>query len=176
MVKIPNIKIPPIKDREGLKKAIKKLKPVDCYYSVSCWLNPRKIRGKKNPYPHYKYADNLFIYADLPFDIDAHKKKPLWKAKEESEKLVKFIKKKYGKEPHYTLFSGNGYQVIYKWKPKNINIRNPMKSYQKLREKIIKEIPKRIEIDENVTRNLYGVIRLPNTMHHNGEIAQLFPF
>ena len=114
------------------------------YVSVGYFLNAHRIQGKikKNS---YKYADSLFLWSDLLFDIDVEDLKDLEIARQDGIKILDFMKNERNFKLKKIQFSGShGFHIVYKEK-KHIKEQNPLKRiklYENNREELIEKIKK----------------------------------
>jgi len=158
------------RNKEDLRDALLKYRPLSAYYSVSTFLNPKTARGIKEK----QLSKRLLLNSDIPIDLDAHDGE-FEKAKQDTIKLIKEMKK-VGYKRKYIAFSGGGFHVVYK---SNIpKIRNPKEREKNLkleRLKIVLHIKsKDISIDEDITLDINRVLRLPNTINiRRGQISKI---
>lgn len=156
--RLQNGKIIIIKDRVRNKKILRKwlikLNPKDVYYSAGCFLQPTKLRGDK--------TKNRMLFKDLAFDIDSeepHSLEDLENARVTTLKVIRKMCQSFNLSPNYILFTGGkGFQVVY------------YKS--KLKSEDVKNILDLKEVDEQVTKDKYRVIRLPKTYHNSGRLSR----
>lgn len=156
-----------IKDSRTLNKWILKRKPLDVYYSSSCWLSPYNVGAKSEV-----LSDNLFLFSDLVFDIDGKyfSNKHIENARKETIKLINYLEAK-NIEIKYLAFSGSkGFHVICKEPIRNdVKFDSPLKREENaklFRKEITKEIiDNNIRIDTRVTVDSRRIMRVPGTIN-----------
>lgn len=154
-----------IRCSKDLQGWLVKKKPLDVYYTIGRFLSPETLGPKTN-----KVAENLFLGADLVFDID---KAPfsiqnVEKARLETLRLMNFLN---GQKIaiKYVAFSGaKGFHIVCQdpfeyIEASPIERENRAKNYRiQLTEKIRAQ---EIEIDSKVTTDTRRILRLPGTIN-----------
>jgi DNA primase catalytic subunit len=175
-----------IKTKGELQKWILKLGGVDLYYSTSAWLNPQKVSTKGDS-GTYIVSDNLILWNDLVFDIDAKepiKERGLDLARKSTWNLYQGMKKYEDRfEFKYCAFTGyKGFRLVYQDKqtmPENARARldyieNNRKIFIVKLLKDIKSASKKTKLyfyklepffDEKITINPLCVIRVLGSVH-----------
>ncbi len=148
-----------------LSEFFKKRKIYEAYYSTSQYLNPHKIkqRNTENEY------STIYMKTDIFFDIDFApiSKRNLNRAKEESLKVLDYIKDK-GWRIKYIAFSGSkGFHISVK---DPINYEGTPKEREfkaiEMRKKWLNEIKDEgITIDEGVFTDTRRIVRIPGTFN-----------
>ncbi len=162
-----------IRTAEELQQVLVKKTPLDVYYSVGRWLNPTVV----GPVPldddnsFGRYSRNLFLGADLVFDIDVPplSRKNLAKAQAITKSLISFLSEHHNLKPRYLAFSGGkGFHAVYDC-PFTAEIADPLKREkyaQKERKKLADEIvAEGIEIDAPITYDTRRIFRVPGTLN-----------
>lgn len=160
-----------IRDRQELRKKLLEYLPDSVYYSTSCFLNPKKVKGIMDPFVSHR---NL-LYSDMALDFDSHNCS-IYHARYSAEIAINIIEKEFQNfKRKYILFSGGGFHVVYKHMiPEIANPKEREKFIRKEREKVIKRLNKSAIFDEEITRDLNRVIRLPFTINvKRGQIAKI---
>lgn len=159
--KIPN----QINETKVFNSWLQKIKPLDVYYSTSCWLNPVRVGAKSEI-----VSENLFLFSDLVFDLDGKntKMKSIEDARKESIKLLDFI------DDHnfmikYIAFSGSkGFHIVCD-DPIENSIESPLEREEKTKiysKEITQEVLESgIKIDSRVTVDTRRIIRVPGTIN-----------
>ncbi|MFX0181740.1 MAG: DNA primase small subunit domain-containing protein [Candidatus Hodarchaeota archaeon] len=154
-----------ISSNRSFNKWILKRKPLDVYYSTSCWLAPTNVGPKSEI-----LSENLFLFSDLAFDIDGknYRKKSLEKARKETIKLLEFLDD-CNIRVKYIAFSGSkGFHVVCE-DPFECIMQDPLE-----REEMTKEMKRQIaqevlsqgiEIDSRVTVDSRRILRVPGTIN-----------
>lgn len=157
-----NFKTFSIRNKEQLRKLLIQFTPIDVYYSSSQFINPKRVQGRLT-----KKQDLLFLSQDIIIDIDAEENQPFMDIVKISKRIVKL----FG-IPNYILrTSDKGIQIAYKDDMKGINklsIEDRMKLYEQKRKEFVQLFD---GIDKPITTDLYRVVRLPKTIHHNGTVC-----
>lgn len=146
-----------VKDAKHLQALAVKFAPQHIYYSLTTWLDPTTVRGRKNL--------SIPLWSDLVFDVDSDN---LQHAKTETLKLLKYLRDA-GYKDLRVLFTGHkGFHVYvrdfsYEKYPEDPVERG--KYFEKVKKKIIEEVlSEGIEVDPNLW-DLYRVVRVPNTLN-----------
>src|SRR3990167_10484632 len=121
--------------RQNKKKinSVEKLKefigdsPSSVYVSVSQFLNPHKVYGKKPKHSQYVTADNLLLKSDLLFDVDDEEDLSL--AHKEAKEIIRFMKKKPYRLINIRFSGTKGFHLLYA-DNKKISENNPQKRIQ----------------------------------------------
>ena len=142
-----------IRDKATLRKWLKRMSPMDVYYSSGCFLDPTKVKGNKTP--------SYLLFRDIPFDLDAEKPygvNELDVVRKSTIKLIKAIKQKLNKKPMAIIFTGGkGFQVVYEFKTKD--------------EDALMEFSTFKGVDTEITTDKFRVIRCPLTVNKRGKVA-----
>jgi len=117
------------------------------YVSVSQFLNPERIYGKRIKNSVWKEADNLMLQSDMLFDLDHD---DLSIAHKDGKKIIEFMKNETEYKLHNIRYSGNkGFHLLYR--PVNAICSSDYKSnYKPLldsREKLVARLPSLVTID-----------------------------
>ncbi|MFX0051793.1 MAG: DNA primase small subunit domain-containing protein [Candidatus Hermodarchaeota archaeon] len=154
-----------ISNNHSFNKWIQRRKPLDIYYSTSCWLAPTIVGAKGGV-----LSENLFLFSDLAFDIDGkdYRKKSLEKARKETLKLLDFLKD-HNIPVKYIAFSGSkGFHVVCK-DPFDRSIEDALEREEKTKEtkrQIAQELLSQgIKIDSRVTVDSRRILRVPGTIN-----------
>ncbi|MFX0173155.1 MAG: hypothetical protein ACFE9L_14760 [Candidatus Hodarchaeota archaeon] len=154
-----------ISNNKSFNKWIQRRKPLDVYYSTSCWLSPTTVGAKGEI-----LSENLFLFSDLAFDIDGkdYRIKSLEKARKETITLLEFLKD-HNISVKYIAFSGSkGFHVVCK-DPFNRSIEDPLEREEKTKEmkkQIAQELLNQgIKIDSRVTVDSRRILRVPGTIN-----------
>ncbi len=131
--------------------------PQHVYYSLTTWLNPTTVHGRK--------SIAIPLWSDLVFDVDAGNIKI---ARSETLKLIRYLKS-MGYRKFKVLFSGHkGFHVYvqdFKYDRYPEDPRERGAYFEKVKKKIHEEIlSEGIGIDPNLW-DLYRVVRVPNTLN-----------
>jgi hypothetical protein len=159
--KVPDI----IRSTPDLREWILKKKPLDVYYSTACFLAPDKVGSRTE-----KISENLFLYADLVFDIDFEPfcVRNIERARLQALKLLDFLKRKKI-EIKYLAFSGSkGFHVVCKdpWKYAEASPLDRESKAKQFRKSLAEEISGLgIKIDSKVTVDTRRILRLPGTIN-----------
>jgi len=155
-----------IRTPETLQRWLTRYRPSDVYYSTSCWLAPENL-GRREGTP---LADNLFLSADIVFDID---RSPfscttLEDARWDTQKLVNFCQNE-GMPVKYIAFSGSkGFHVICtdtaRYDAADPRIREDMAKAK--RKDILARVQETgIVVDPKITPDTRRIIRVPGTIN-----------
>ncbi len=154
-----------IRDSRVLKSWVLKKQPLDIYYSVARFLSPQTVGPASE-----KISDNLFLGADLAFDIDKQpfRVRNIEKARIQTLNLIGFLQEQ--KIPvKYIAFSGSkGFHVLCedKFDYGECTPLQREKKAKQLRKTLCEQIlAKGIEIDSKVTVDTRRIIRLPGTIN-----------
>lgn len=158
--------------REKLYAALARMVPRNAFFTPVKWLNPIYVRKSK------KELDVMLSFP-LFFDIDMKQlEKPTFdEAKNDVEKLIDYIKQKYGLSPDLVVFSGRqGFHVYYwKFNKEELIKESPNKrlsEFKRRRSEILQEIKVAdITVDYRVTADPYRIMRIPNTLHGETGLA-----
>ncbi|MFX1250652.1 MAG: hypothetical protein ACFFCZ_03475 [Promethearchaeota archaeon] len=142
-----------------------KRKPLDVYYSTSCWLAPHKVGAKSNI-----ASQNLFLFSDLVFDIDENhfSVRNIEKARRETIRLCDIIKED-NITIKYISFSGSkGFHVVCN-DPFEVSAESPLQREKETKEYKVaiakKMLEKGIKIDPKVTVDTRRILRVPGTIN-----------
>ena len=166
-----------VRSAEELQSILARLAPLDVYYSVGRWLNPCSVgaRPPRSDDPQIlpgHYSKNLFLGADLAFDIDVPplSRKNLASAQAITRNLVAFLSERYHLSPRYLAFSGGkGFHVVYDdiFHPRDAA--DPLERERRVKERrqeLVREIlDEGIAIDGAVTKDTRRILRLPGTVN-----------
>lgn len=154
-----------IRNETVLQKWLVLLDPLDVYYSVARFLDPQKVGPRTE-----KISENMFLGADLVFDID---REPfsvykIEQARKETIKLFGFLKTK-NIQTKYIAFSGaKGFHVVCT-DPFEYMQENPLErehEAKKFRQEITKEMTAQgLKFDTKVTVDTRRILRLPGTLN-----------
>jgi DNA primase catalytic subunit len=160
-----------VRNNNTFNKWILQKKPLDVYYSTSCWLAPENVGARSDI-----FSQNLFIYSDLVFDIDGkgHKEKYIEKARKESIKLIEYLDQN-GFRLKYISFSGSkGFHVVCH-NPVKDQITDPLAREEntknvsaQISNKILAE---GIKIDPRVTVDTRRILRVPGTINSKSGLS-----
>lgn len=156
-----------VNSKEKLRRLLLKYVPLDVYYSQSLWVNPVNV-GVVSKIPLY---NNLFIKNEVHFDVDDSN---LNRARLKTLDLV-FVLKDLGFKIKSIRFSGSkGFHVVIYYDD-DLCISDPFlreREVQLRRKRLLNKVKKRggelnkkICVDENITLNTRGIIRLPGTVN-----------
>ena len=176
-----------IRDVYDFKEALRKLGGVDLYYSTSSWLNPHKISAKSKS-GSYRVADNLLLGADLVFDVDAETPitlESLDLARKSASNLYEGMKAFSDRfdfvDVQWT--GGKGFRLFYEdrcfgdsipsdphkriehWTKNRKIFIDELLSYIKNKEFKSKFYKIRTFFDEEVSKNIMGVVRINGSVH-----------
>jgi len=155
-----------LRTREQLYIALARHIPKNAYFTPVKWLNPIYV-GKSR-----KELDVMLSFP-LFFDIDMKQlKEPTFHAtKKNTERLIDFIRKKYGISPDLVTFSGRQGFHVYYWEfdQQELMKQSPngrLAQFKKRRKEILLEIQDAdITVDYRITADPYRIMRIPNTLH-----------
>lgn len=160
-LKVPDV----IRTPKDLQRWLIEKQPLDAYYSVAKYLNPRTVGPKT-----HRVSDNLFLGADLVFDIDERPFTPknMEKAKNTVLNLLAWLD---GKQisVNYIAFSGSkGFHVVCQ-DPFLYDHENPLDREHAAKENrtaIVGELDAQgIAIDAKVTKDTRRIFRVPGTIN-----------
>ena len=174
-----------INNEETLRKHLIKHTPINCYFSVSSWLNPTKTSYKTyaKDWDGREHRDkNGFLYSDFVVDCDH-------KDREEVELIYKYMLDQGIPEDKLQLrFSGAGWHVIVKQWYRNKDIVDPIErekhAYQQMQKFSKKMIDKGFEFDYIIQNDAVNspsadtrrVTKLPNTFTKYGNKSEIVEF
>jgi len=146
-----------IKSPEHLQRLLIKYAPQHVYYSLTTWLDPTTVRGRKSP--------AVPLWSDLVFDIDADRLQP---AKEIAMRLISYLQS-MGYKKFRVLFTGNkGFHIYvddFKYDKYPEDYRERLRYFERKKRSIIDELLSAgIDIDPTLW-DAYRVVRLPNTLN-----------
>lgn len=171
-----------INNEETLRQHLIEHTPINCYFSVSSWLNPSKTSYKTyaKDWDGRKHRDkNGFLYSDFVVDCDH-------KDREEVELIYKFMLDQGIPEDKLQLrFSGAGWHVIVKQWYRNREIADPIErekhAYQQMQKFSRKMIDKGFDFDYIIQNNTVNspsadtrrVTKLPNTVTEYSNCSEI---
>ncbi len=171
-----------ISSESDLQKALVKSAPRDVYYSVAKWLSPTEVgaapprsqggKDGKKRLPFGAYSRNLFLGADLVFDIDVppFSRKNLARAQAITTKLVDYLDDRFHLSPRYIAFSGGkGFHVVCDdpFLPEGIPSPFERERVARSRRKALAEdiLAAGIAIDAPITADTRRILRVPGTLN-----------
>jgi DNA primase catalytic subunit len=155
-----------IRDTAILQQWLVRYRPLDVYYSTSCWLSPENIgRREKTP-----LSANIFLSSDIVFDIDRSpfSRANLELARMDTQDLLAFCAES-DLPVKYIAFSGSkGFHVICS-DPHRYDSPSPLAREdmaKAVRRKITgKVLEEKINIDPKITADTRRIIRVPGTIN-----------
>ena len=155
-----------IRSEEVLRKWLVRYRPIDVYYSTSCWLVPENL-GRRERTP---LSDNILLSSDIVFDIDRSPFSPenIELARQDTTKLLAFCDDN-GLAVKYIAFSGSkGFHVICK-DPLRYDDPSPFvredRARAARREIVARVLAEGIAIDTKITTDTRRIIRVPGTIN-----------
>lgn len=167
-----------VRSSAELQRWLVRLAPLDVYYTVGRWLDPVAL-GPAPPRDRETmqfgtYSRNIFLGADLVFDIDCppFSRRNIAKAQGITRELVSFLRERHRLSPRYLAFSGGkGFHAVYDdpFRSAMGEIADPLKREGRAREerkRLADDIlAEGIGIDAPITYDTRRVIRVPGTMN-----------
>ncbi len=149
-----------------LRDYLLRYKPLDVYYSTSCWLNPERLGSRTCE----DITSNIFLYADIVFDIDRKpfSVKNIELARKDTLRLLHIITDN-GLIVKYISFSGGkGFHIVchdsnrYNWG----NPRDRETEAIKYRKNLVDLISHYdVEFDRKITVDTRRILRVPGTIN-----------
>ena len=159
-------KVPvPITNSKRLNQIIIQQRPLDVYYSSSCWLNPINVGVRSE-----NISKNLFISADLPFDVDGKSSQinDLEKARKETIALYNYLVSLKIKIKYISFSGSKGFHIVCKdpyYSPTLNPIERERKTLQKRKELTQTILSHEIKIDSRVSTDTRRILRVPGTIN-----------
>ena len=155
-----------IRNAATLQAWLVRYRPVDVYYSTSCWLAPENV-GRRERTP---LSDNIFLSADIVFDIDRSpfSLSNLEKARKDTLRIISFCDDR-NIPVKYIAFSGSkGFHVIgadmHRYRDPDPLAREDMA--KAVRKEIISGVSDEgIPFDAKITGDTRRIIRVPGTIN-----------
>ena len=184
-----------IRSSEQLLRYIEKMQPTDVYQTVSWWLNPNSLSGKRANLPKYngknktqiKYArinhflNNIFLGSDYIMDFDDKDYKAGQDEGRSNLQLAKLKLQELGFKEFLTMRTGKGYQLLVmdfnEWAKKDMKAVMPRDredfylSKMRTLTKIL--LASKIKWDYGVSVDTRRIFRVPNSVHNNGNIIKV---
>ncbi len=184
-----------IRSSEQLLQLIESYQPTDVYQTVSWWLNPQSLNGKRINLPNYNgrnkkqikevkikhFLSNIFLGSDYIMDFDDKDYPNRSDGSLSNLGLAKLKLKEIGFKNFLTMRTGRGYQLLVKdfneWAKKGLRATMPRdREYQyqrKMNELTKLLLQAKIRWDYKVSTDTRRVFRVPNTVHNNGNIIKI---
>ena len=184
-----------IRSPEQLLWFIEKYQPTDVYQTVSWWLNPQSLNGKRANLPDYNgrnkkqikeakikhFLANTFLGSDYIMDFDDKDYSDRSEGSQSNLRLAKLKLWELGFKDFLTMRTGKGYQLLVKdfneWAKKGIKATMPRDreyQYQRKMNELTKILLQaKIKWDYKVSIDTRRVFRVPNTIHNNGNIIKI---
>jgi hypothetical protein len=155
-----------IRNAETLRRWLIRYRPIDVYYSASCWLSPESL-GRRGKTP---LSSNIFLSSDIVFDIDRESFgiASIESARRDTLRLIQFCQSA-GIQVKYIAFSGSkGFHVScrdpYRYLDQDPYVREEMA--RSFRREIASQVAEEgITIDTKVTTDTRRIIRVPGTVN-----------
>ena len=183
-----------IRSPEQLFNFIEKYQPTDVYQTVSWWLNPQSLKGKRISLPEYNgrnkkqikeirikhFISSIFLGSDYIMDFDDKDYPNGSEGSLSNLKLAKLKLEEIDFKDFITMRTGKGYQLLVKdfneW-AKNSKALMPKDKeyhYQRKMSELSKELlHAKIKWDYKVSTATRRVFRVPNTLHNNGNLIRI---
>ncbi len=165
-LKIPDI----IRTRQNLQNWLVRLKPLDVYYTTSCWLDPTSIRPRPKTRGDSFLRSGILLSNDILFDIDITplSRRNLDRARVDTLALLDHLGSN-GYKSKYIAFSGSkGFHLSFV-DPDQKAIPDPFDREMdviKRRKDLVKEIEgAKFLIDPTVTCDSRRIVRVPGTIN-----------
>lgn len=150
----------------GLAYYLCRYRPLDVYYSASCWLNPERL----GPRGVGDLLDEFYINSDLVFDID---EKPFSARNIEKSRMNTVAVLDYalarGFKVKYVCFSGGkGFHVVCEdpWVRDEAKPSDREQAALECRKSLVREmVSEGLVFDEKITADTRRIIRLPGTVN-----------
>ena len=171
-LKIPDI----IRTPQDLQKWLIRLKPLDVYYSTSCWLDPTSIRPRPKKRDANFITSGILLSNDIFFDIDITplSRRNLDRAREDTIELLDHLVS-LGYKCKYIAFSGSkGFHLAFSDQYHKV-IPDPFDREMEIiqrRKGLLKEIENaKFLVDTAVTCDTRRIVRVPGTINSKTGIA-----
>jgi hypothetical protein len=184
-----------IRSPEHLLGYIEKMQPTDVYQTVSWWLNPNSLSGKRANLPEYNgrnkkeikkakiehFLNSIFLGSDYIMDFDDKDYSNGSEGSQSQLKLSKLKLNEIGLKDFLTMRTGKGYQLLVMdfnaWAKKDMKAVMPRDrefQYQRKMEELTKKLLEaKITWDYKVSTDTRRIFRVPNTLHNNGNIIKV---
>ena len=170
------------------------IQPTDVYQSVSYWLNPTRLGGKKFNAPEYKgnkgkikeahanyFLSSIFLGSDYIMDFDDKDYKNGQEDSRSNLQLAKLKLQELGFKKFLTMRTGRGYQLLVmdfnEWAKKDMKAVMPRDRedfyISKMRKLTRILLNSKIVWDYKVSVDTRRIFRVPNSVHNNGNIIKI---
>jgi len=159
-----------VRSAEDLRRWLVRLAPLDAYYSVARWLSPTSVGPM--PLDRENMAANLFLGADLVFDIDVAplSRSNLEKAQAIAREAIGHLDARFGSRPRYVAFSGGkGFHLVYDDPFPPQGVADPFEreriAAERRKELAEEMLAASIAIDAPITCDTRRILRVPGTVN-----------